>query len=273
MSQKRNTRKDRNERLIFMVLIMALCTAIIITVLHMKRQQDITETPQQTAVLTTEPAALLTEALTEPETDLPTEPPTEPTTEEPTEPTTEEPTDPPDESYKLVLVNRWNPLPENYDFELLTLSNGISVDERIYPDLQDMFDACRADGLTPIVGEGYRTHAEQQQMMDSYIAKYEAQGMGAEEARQKAEEYVALPGTSEHELGLALDINSTDGDSWGVYSWLAENAYQYGFILRYPEGKEGITGIDYEPWHYRYVGKEAAEEIHSRGITLEEYLQ
>ena len=66
---------------------------------------------------------------------------------------------------------------------------------------------------------------------------------------------------------------STDGDSWGVYSWLAENAWKYGFILRYPEGKEGITGIDYEPWHYRYVGKEAAVEIHSRGITLEEYLQ
>ena len=81
-------------------------------------------------------------------------------------------------------------------------------------------------------------------------------------------------GRSEHQLGLAVDINGDELHSSNdeVYSWLAENAYKYGFILRYPEGKSDITGIEYEPWHYRYVGKEAAAEIFSRSICLEEYL-
>ena len=88
------------------------------------------------------------------------------------------------------------------------------------------------------------------------------------------EAYVAIPGTSEHELGLAVDINEAGGaDPWGLYNWLAAHAHEYGFILRYPQGKESITGIDYEPWHFRYVGKEAAAEIYSRQVTLEEYLQ
>ena len=93
------------------------------------------------------------------------------------------------------------------------------------------------------------------------------------DAQQMALDYVAVPGTSEHELGIAADINSQDGNTdWNVYAWLKDNAHNYGFILRYPEGKEDITGIDYEPWHYRYVGEEAAREIYERQITLEEYL-
>ncbi|MBR3629294.1 MAG: M15 family metallopeptidase [Oscillospiraceae bacterium] len=201
-----------------------------------------------------------------------TEPPTEPSTEPPTEAPTEPPTEP-DESWKLTLVNRWNALPEDYDISLLTLSNGISVDERIYPDLQAMFDDARANGLQPMVREGFRTRSDQEAIMAERIAGYEAEGYSGEEARQKAEEFVAIPGTSEHELGLAVDINSTSDDAWGLYNWLAENAHEYGFILRYPQDKKSITGIDYEPWHYRYVGKEAAAEIHARQLTLEEYLQ
>ena len=89
-----------------------------------------------------------------------------------------------------------------------------------------------------------------------------------------AEQWVAIPGTSEHELGLAVDINADKERSSNeeVYNWLAENAWRYGLILRYPQGKEGITGIDYEPWHYRYVGKEVAKQIYEEGITLEEYV-
>ena len=89
-----------------------------------------------------------------------------------------------------------------------------------------------------------------------------------------AGQWVAIPGTSEHELGLAVDINADKEQSSNeeVYNWLAENAWRYGFILRYPQGKEDITGIDYEPWHYRYVGKEVAKEIYEAGITLEEYV-
>ena len=207
----------------------------------------------------------LAEATTAPTTEPPTEPPTDPPTEPPTEP---------DESWKLTLVNRWNKLPEDSsDISLVSLSNGNVVDARIYPDLQAMFDAARAQGLSPMVREGYRTHADQQAMMDEYINRYLAEGCTDEEARQKAESYVAIPGTSEHELGLAVDINSTTDDAWPLYNWLAANAHEYGFILRYPDGKTSITGIDYEPWHYRYVGKEAAAEIYARQITLEEYLQ
>jgi len=89
-----------------------------------------------------------------------------------------------------------------------------------------------------------------------------------------AGQWVAIPGTCEHELGLAVDINADKEQSSNeeVYNWLAENAWRYGFILRYPKGKEDITGIDYEPWHYRYVGKEVAKEIYEEGITLEEYV-
>ena len=110
-------------------------------------------------------------------------------------------------------------------------------------------------------------------MMQNYINRYIAEGYSESDAQQMALDYVAVPGTSEHELGIAADINSQDGNTdWNVYAWLKDNAHNYGFILRYPEGKEDITGIDYEPWHYLYVGEEAAREIYERQITLEEYL-
>lgn len=176
--------------------------------------------------------------------------------------------------WRLILVNSTHDIPPNYEVELLELSNGIYVDARIYPDLQQMFDDARAEGINPIVGEGYRTHEAQQQMMDDKVNAYMAEGYTRHKATQLAKKLVAEPGTSEHELGLALDINAgTGSDNWGVYTWLADNAYKYGFILRYPQGKTNITGIDYEPWHYRYVGKEAAKEIFERKVTLEEYLE
>ena len=178
------------------------------------------------------------------------------------------------EEWNLILVNAKHPIPENYELSLLELSNGIFVDERIYPDLQQMFDDARADGIFPIVGEGYRTHQAQEEIMENKVNEYRGQGYSNREAEKLAKEWVAVPGTSEHELGLALDINAAEGsDSWEVYTWLADNAYRYGFILRYPLGKEKITGIDYEPWHYRYVGKNAALDIYQQDITLEEYLE
>lgn len=189
-----------------------------------------------------------------------------------TELVTEQPTEAA-EDWMLTLVNHDHPLPEHYTLKLVTLSNGRAVDERIYPDLQAMFDAARADGLHPMVREGYRTHDDQVAIMEEKVAEYSQQGFSEEEARQKAAELVAVPGTSEHELGLAVDINADGGtDAWPLYDWLAQNACQYGFILRYPQGKMDVTGIDYEPWHYRYVGKAAAQEIFEQQTTLEEYL-
>lgn len=179
------------------------------------------------------------------------------------------------EPWNLVLVNKWHPLQEETEAEFTLLSNGQQVDKRIYPDLQQMFDDARAEGVYPIVREGYRTHKQQTEVYDDKVAAYMKEGYIRVIAEKLAGQWVAVPGSSEHELGLAVDINADKdrSDNYTVYSWLADNAWKYGFILRYPQGKERITGIDYEPWHYRYVGKEAAEQIYEEGITLEEYLE
>ena len=176
--------------------------------------------------------------------------------------------------WNLTLVNQENPVQKDPAMELTTLSNGQRVDSRIYPDLQAMFDDARAQAVYPIVREGYRTHEEQKKIYRDRIFSYVLEGNGLSRAKKLAESWVAVPGTSEHELGLAIDINADGARSSNdeVYSWLAENAWKYGFILRYPQGKEEVTGIDYEPWHYRYVGKEAAEKIHETGLALEEYV-
>ena len=179
------------------------------------------------------------------------------------------------EEWNLIVVNRWNELPEDYSVELTELSNGQKVDSRIYPYLQEMFDAARAEGIYPIVREGYRTAEEQQEILDDKIQTYINQGYSQVKAEKTAKEWVALPGTSEHQLGIAVDINADKSkcSNEDVYGWLAENAYKYGFVLRYPPEKQKITGTSYEPWHYRYVGEEAAKEIYERGICLEEYFK
>lgn len=179
------------------------------------------------------------------------------------------------EEWNLIVVNRWNELPEDYSVELTELSNGQKVDSRIYPYLQEMFDAARAEDVYPVVREGYRTAEEQQEILDDKIQSYINQGYSQVKAERTAKEWVALPGTSEHQLGIAVDINADKSkcSNEDVYEWLAENAYKYGFVLRYPPGKQKITGTSYEPWHYRYVGEEAAKEIYERGICLEEYFK
>lgn len=175
---------------------------------------------------------------------------------------------------ELTLVNADHAVPRGWNVELTTLSNGEQVASMIYPDLQEMFDDMRAQGIYPFVRAGYRSREMQEQVLEDRIASYRSEGYSKSRARELALETVAEPGTSEHELGLAVDINADDDRSTGdeVYAWLAENAYKYGFIQRYPKDKTEITGIDYEPWHYRYVGKSAAREIYNSGECLEEYL-
>ena len=130
------------------------------------------------------------------------------------------------------------------------------------------------DGVYPVFASGYRTEQEQQQIYDESMAEYIEKGYSESDAKTETERWVAIPGTSEHQLGLGVDINADGINSYGyeVYNWLAQNAYRYGFIYRYPENKVAITGIANEPWHYRYVGVNAATEIYKRGICLEEYL-
>lgn len=179
-----------------------------------------------------------------------------------------------DDSWYLILVNKWNYIPDDYEVELTELSNGQAVDSRIYPALQEMFDAARAEGLYPVVGSGYRTFDKQQSLLDDKIVWYESQGYSPEEAKEKAEAWVAIPGTSEHQLGISVDINADSfrSSSDEVYNWLNENSYKYGFIRRYPPDKTEITGVINEPWHYRYVGITDAAKIYQQGICLEEYL-
>ena len=180
-----------------------------------------------------------------------------------------------DNGWNLILVNRNSYIPDDYKVELTELSNGEKVDSRIYPELQEMFNDARAQGYGLFVREGYRTQEEQQQLMDEKIEAYENEGKSKSEAKKLAEQWVAIPGTSEHQLGIAVDINAdtTKSSRDDVYNWLEENAHTYGFIKRYPSNKTDITGVINEPWHYRYVGKEAASAIYSQGICLEEYIE
>lgn len=176
--------------------------------------------------------------------------------------------------WNLMLVNSRYRIPDDYSVELIRLSNGEQVDSRIYPDLQEMFDDARGAGYSLFVRAGYRSEEDQEDLMEDKIEAYRQEGYSQREAEHEAEKWVAKPGTSEHELGLAVDINAegqTDGNR--LYQWLAEHSWKYGFILRYPAEKEEITGIDYEPWHFRYVGKQAAKEMYEKDLCLEEYVQ
>ena len=150
--------------------------------------------------------------------------------------------------WNLILVDRNHYIPDNYQVELTELSNGKKVDSRIYPELQQMFNDARAEGLALFVREGYRTTEEQQKIMDEKINEYEKQGYSAKEAKKRAEKYVAIPDTSEHQLGLSVDINADTDKCFSekVYQWLDENVYKYGFVKRYPEDKTDITGISNE---------------------------
>lgn len=181
--------------------------------------------------------------------------------------------------WNLILVNKSNPLPDHYEIELTQLKNGLSADSRCYPDLQQMMDDCRGEGLNPIICSAYRTQEKQQALFDRQVEKWKNQGYSAEEAKIQAGTLVAIPGTSEHQTGLAFDIVDDayqlldeEQEKTAVQQWLLKNSWKYGFILRYPTDKSDITGISYEPWHYRYVGRENAKIIYDSGICLEEYL-
>ena len=185
----------------------------------------------------------------------------------------------PKDDWSLVLVNRWNPLPENYQVTLAAIPNGLEVDERCYDDLMDMLDALYDMGLIPVVCSAHRSVSLQQSLYDNMVEEFVSRGYARAEAETLAAKEVALPGTSEHHLGLAVDIVDWDyqlldegQEDTAVQKWLLANSWRYGFILRYPTEKTNVTGIIYEPWHYRYVGKERAKQIYDSGLCLEEWL-
>lgn len=182
-------------------------------------------------------------------------------------------------AWNLTLVNSTHPLKESFSVQTALLNNGHAVDSRMYQPLKDMLDAAAADGLSPLVCSAYRTKNVQTNLYQNQVSLYLNRGYSREEAQKQAAMWVALPGTSEHQLGLAVDIVSESyqmldeaQENTPEQKWLMEHCAKFGFILRYPNDKSHLTGIGYEPWHYRYVGKEAAKEIMDRGICLEEYL-
>ena len=180
----------------------------------------------------------------------------------------------------LILVNKWHYLPEDYTADPVTLPNGQMIGSDCYEPLMQMLEDCAEAGGNPIVCSGYRPHDQQVYLFGEQINRWLYAGYGQEDAEDLAATAVAVPGTSEHELGLAADIYSSENMSLDesqvdtfTQQWLMENCWRYGFILRYPKNKSDITGIIFEPWHYRYVGNEHARKIHEAGICLEEYLE
>lgn len=182
---------------------------------------------------------------------------------------------------QILLVNPWNFLPEDFDPEIVDIEGWWWKSNAIcYEPLMEMLQACRDAGLTPYIASAYRTHGDQKHLHSNKIQRLIAEGYSEAEAKVLAGTVVAVPGTSEHELGLAFDLvdNSYRNldeaqENTAVQKWLMENSWKYGFILRYPNDKSAITGIIYEPWHYRYVGKLVAQQIYESGLCLEEYLE
>lgn len=184
------------------------------------------------------------------------------------------------DDWQLVLINKHHSIPDDYTFTLGTIRGDMQCDERIIPELMEMLQAAKEDGVSLVVCSPYRDLNRQQILFERKIKAYMRQGYSYLEAYQISSQTVTVPGASEHQIGLAIDFlckgysslnegfENTEGGKW-----LAAHGHEYGFILRYPKGKEYITGIEYEPWHFRYVGREAAAIMTERELTLEEFVE
>ncbi len=184
------------------------------------------------------------------------------------------------DDWNILLVNKEHPIPEDYEFTLGTIKGAMRCDERIIEPLTQMFTAAKEDGVNLIVCSPYRDMARQEYLFDRKVKAFIRTGMSYVDAYKKASITVTVPGASEHQIGLAVDIISDTYSALDIGfadtsagKWLAEHSWEYGFILRYPLGKEEITGIQYEPWHFRYVGVDAAKIITEDEITLEEFVE
>lgn len=181
--------------------------------------------------------------------------------------------------WELMLVNDWNPLPEGYDTSLTLVTSGFQrIDKRMQEALSAMLEAGKANGIA--VQSGYRAVSKQDELYWRQVNQNLRAGMDDVAAQTAAGQVVKRPGYSEHHTGLAVDLGGNGNfsleasfEQTPAFAWLKEHCAEYGFILRFPKGKENITGVIYEPWHYRYVGKEAAKYITENGLCLEEYLE
>ena len=179
---------------------------------------------------------------------------------------------------KVIVANPWNFIPADYTPDLVSAEDGYIVDSICRDDLLKMLADCRKAGYDARITSAYRRHTTQIELYNNKVWYYINRGYDEAAARTEAATIIAVPGTSEHELGLAVDL--VDSSYWVLdeaqentpaQKWLMEHCWEYGFILRYPNDKSASTGIIYEPWHYRYVGKELAQELRATGLCLEEY--
>lgn len=186
--------------------------------------------------------------------------------------------------WNLILVNNWHPLPEDFEVELEEVENEQRIDARIVEAWNEWREAANEAGHALFFASGYRSVEHQEQNYNNRIQGYIEEGYSEEEAQDLTEDYIAIPGHSEHHTGLALDIVDQEWiaegnglepeyDTQESQHWLVETMADYGFILRYPEGKEEITDIQYESWHFRYVGVENAQFIVEHDLVLEEYIE
>ncbi len=170
----------------------------------------------------------------------------------------------------VLLVNADNPVPQSYQPNLVTLEGDFLVSESCLDAMRKMLGDCAAAGYQYSINNTYRGYDEQLDILDTRIERYmEEFELDYDEARKRVLKEVALPGTSEHQLGLSADINGKGEES---VPWLVEHCWEYGFILRFPGDKSHITGIVNEPWHFRYVGTKVSLPMRDNGLCLEEYL-
>ncbi len=182
------------------------------------------------------------------------------------------------DDWRIILVNKQHPIPDDYEFELAVIKDWMMCDSRILENLLLMMKDASKDGYTLAINSPYRRMSDQVFLFDRKINKFMDLGMSYMDAYKTSAYSVTVPGASEHQLGLALDLvaagHNVLSEAFGETGegiWLRDNSYKYGFILRYPKGKEHITGIEYEPWHFRYVGVEAATIIYENDLCLEEF--
>lgn len=253
----------------FLLTVLVLCLCVMIV-----KRAVYTEPDDETEIMRTEEPSATPLVTPEPASPDPQPPAREPEPEETPEPTPEPVPTPPDidiTGWQYRLVNTERLLESDYEPELTMLEGGQYFDSRAADALQSFVNGARDAGLTVVVSSSYRSYATQQYLFNNKVSQ-----TGSEEA---AARIVAIPGTSEHQLGLSADIvdgyyqymNESLADT-ELSKWMYEHCWEYGFILRYPEDKQDITKIMFEPWHFRYVGVEAAQYIMENGLCLEEFV-
>lgn len=179
------------------------------------------------------------------------------------------------DDWRLILVNYENVLPDDFEPQLSNIDSTRQFDSRAIDELNQMLKDMKKNGISDIwVQSAYRSIEYQQGLFNDKVNTYMKQGKTREEAENLTLQTINRPGTSEHNLGLAVDFNyvNYEFENTKAFKWLQENAENYGFILRYKEEKEDITKVDYEPWHWRYVGVENAKKINELDMCLEEYI-